>query len=128
MKKALQQFLVTVLSILVGLAVMAGIGLLIWYKGMMKVPPNAARAWALLATVALPLTAVIFWWFGKVEARGRLRGIDDAVDSLIGAIVGVNTRSRYDDRRNGSPNDWVLPNQGPAYREQRGGDRRTMDL
>ena len=64
------------------------IGLLCWliWQGMLQVSPNAARLWALLATVALPGVAWAGWWFGHTEARGRLAGIDQGVDKLMGAL------------------------------------------
>ena len=54
---------------------------------MLLVPANTARAWALLATGALPLTAWFFWWLGNTEVRGRLRGFDQAIDKALGAIT-----------------------------------------
>ena len=64
----------------------AGVCYLIW-QAMLQVPANAARAWALLATVALPVATWAGWFFGHVEARGRLAGIDQAVDKVMGAAT-----------------------------------------
>lgn len=76
---------------------MAGVGALmisaaaLWlvWRGMLQVSPNAARAWALAATALLPLAAWSGWWFGHTEARGRLAGIDQAVDKVMSAATRV---------------------------------------
>jgi hypothetical protein len=70
----------------VGLAMLAGIIWLIWC-GMLLVPANTARLWALLATALLPVVAWAGWYFGHTEARGRLAGIDQAVDKVMGAAT-----------------------------------------
>ena len=67
------------------LAMVAGAVALIW-KGMLLVPPNWARLWALLATAGLPVVAWGGWWFGHTEARGRLAGFDKAVDRIFGGL------------------------------------------
>ena len=59
---------------------------LIW-QGMLLVPADTARLWALLATASLPIVAWAGWYFGHTEARGRLRGIDQAVDKVMGAMT-----------------------------------------
>ncbi len=64
------------------LAILVGLVALIW-RGMLLAPSNVARLWALLATAALPVAAG--WWFGHTEARGRLAGIDQAVDRVMTA-------------------------------------------
>ena len=74
----------TTIGAIGGLVTLAGIGYLIW-QAMLHVPPNAARLWAILVTGALPLVAWASWWFGHTEARGRLAGIDQAVDRVMGA-------------------------------------------
>jgi len=91
-----QQFGAMLIVALVMLAIIAGLMALIW-RGMLKVPPNVARLWALLATALLPVFAWGGWFFGHTEARGRLAGIDQAVDRVMGAAtkaagLGVSTR------------------------------------
>lgn len=91
-----QQFGATVIVVLVMLVILAGLVALIW-KGMLLVSPNAARVWALLATSLLPVFAWGGWYFGHTEARGRLAGIDQTVDKVMGAAtkaagLGVSTR------------------------------------
>lgn len=74
----------TLILAFVTLAMGAGICYLIW-QAMSQVPLDTARLWALLATVLLPVVAWAGWWFGHTEARGRLAGIDQAVDKVMGA-------------------------------------------
>lgn len=83
-------------TILVTMCVTTGLLALAWY-GMLHVPPNAARAWALTATLLLFPVGALFWFLGHTEARGRLAGIDLAVDKVMGtatraAGLGVQTR------------------------------------
>jgi len=70
--------------VLTGLMMLALLIGLVWWT-MQKVPANWARAWALLATMLLPVAIWAGWWFGHTEARGRLAGIDQAVDKVMGA-------------------------------------------
>jgi len=70
------------------LVVLAVVGAVAWW-GMSFVSPNWARLWALLATVALPGVACGAWWFGHIEAKGRLAGIDQAVDKVMRAATGA---------------------------------------
>ena len=57
-------------------------GWLLW-RGMSKVPPDTARLWALVATVLIPISAWLAWYFGHIEVKGRLAGIDQAVDKVM---------------------------------------------
>jgi len=59
---------------------------LVW-QAALKVSPDIARAAMLLELVALPLAAWAGWYFGRTEARGRLAGIDQAVDKVMGAAT-----------------------------------------
>lgn len=61
------------------------LALLILVAAVWLIPPHAARAWALLATLLLPVAAWGGWWFGHTEQRGRLAGIDQAIDKVMGA-------------------------------------------
>lgn len=62
------------------------LGWILWWL-MLQVPPNVARAWALFTTVLVPITGYACWWIGHLEARGRLDGIDQAVNKVIGAAA-----------------------------------------
>ncbi len=68
---------------LVSLAIVV---VLAWWC-MLQVPSNTARAWALITTALLPFVAWASWYFGRTEARGRLAGIDQAVDKVMGAAT-----------------------------------------
>ena len=81
MKSRLGIMLITAVVILV---LGAGICFLIW-QGMLLVPSNVARLWALLVTAALPFATWAGWFFGHTEARGTLAGFDKAVDKVMGA-------------------------------------------
>ena len=70
-----------------GALVILGIAVWLAWLGMLAVSPNAARAWALIATALLPFVAWASWYFGRTEARGRLAGIDQAVDKVMGAAT-----------------------------------------
>ena len=70
----------------VGLAMLAGVIWLVW-RGMLLVPANTARLWALLATALLPAATWAGWYFGHTEARGRLAGIDAGIDRVMGAAT-----------------------------------------
>lgn len=74
------------LTIIAGLALLYGAGRLARHV-MSDVSPGMARAWALIATVLLPFVTWAGWWFGHTEARGRLAGIDQAVDKVMGAAT-----------------------------------------
>ena len=39
-------------------------------------------AWTVLATLLIPVAALIGFWFGKVEVRGFLAGVDKKLDRL----------------------------------------------
>jgi len=67
-----------------GLLFLAGWG--IWELALL-VPSNPARVVALVALALLPVVAWIGWYFGHTEARGRLAGIDQAVDKVMGAAT-----------------------------------------
>ena len=86
MKATFQRMGVLFATVLGALVVLASIVWLVWRLAL-GVPPNAARAWALAATALLPLTAWVSWYFGHTEARGRLAGIDQAVDKVMGAAT-----------------------------------------
>jgi hypothetical protein len=86
MKETLQRISALFVMALGALVILAGIVWLLW-RAMLEVPPNMARAWALIVTALLPLVAWGGWCSGRVEARGRLAGIDQAVDKVMGAAT-----------------------------------------
>ena len=70
--------------VIVALAMIAGVGYGIW-RLMLLVPPNAARAWALAATVLLPVVAWGGHRLGNLEARGKIQGLDLGIKAVVGA-------------------------------------------
>lgn len=66
-----------------------------WY-GMSHVPLTAARIWAALATVALPLTAWSFYRLGHSNSEAELSGIDKGIEKVAKAqalVTDAATRS-----------------------------------
>jgi hypothetical protein len=104
---------------------MFGVCYALWIA-MQTVAPNTARAWALLATGLLPIAAWAGWWFGHTEARGRLRGMDDAVDKVMGGatkIAGLGLRTQQASKapaRRPEPETWrvALPDVEIVERRQ----------
>jgi len=98
------------------LATLALLVLIAWgvWELMLLVPPNTARAWALLATASMPAVAWFFWWLGNTEVRGRLRGFDQAIDKVLGAITraaGLNADTQIVIPAPQLPNLQILPAQ-----------------
>jgi hypothetical protein len=99
---------------------------LVW-RGMLQVSPNAARVWALAATALLPLAAWSGWWFGHTEARGRLAGIDQAVDKVIGAATRV-AAPKTKQRAATEPPTVVLPDVEIFPRQLSSGGNDVIEL
>jgi hypothetical protein len=59
--------------------------LVVWlsWSAMRRVPADTARAWALIATVLVPVVGYVSWRLGQTEARSRLAGIDQAVNKVM---------------------------------------------
>ena len=86
-----------------------------WW-GMSFVQATWARAWALLATLAIPVTGFLAawagWWFGNTEARGKLAGFDKAIDKTFAGLSqasGLQTRHAQGVRQSRKPYAVVLP-------------------
>lgn len=71
---------------IVVLLLLAAAGWAAWSL-MADVPPDWARAWALLATVAAPVAGWVGYRLGLVEARGRMTGIGEGLSAVVGAAV-----------------------------------------
>jgi len=54
-----------------------------WAMGF--VPANIVRPWALVTTLLLPISFWLGHRYGQLEVKGRLDGIDQAVNSVMGA-------------------------------------------
>lgn len=81
-----KSLLIWSLIITTGLALLYGAGRLAWHA-MSTIPSDTARAWALIVTVLLPFAIWTGWYAGHTEARGRLAGIDQAVDKVMRAAT-----------------------------------------
>ena len=98
------------------LALLVLLVLITWgvWELMLLVPADTARAWALLVTGCIPLTAWFFWWLGNTEVRGRLRGFDQAIDKALGQITraaGLNASTQVIIPPAQLPNLQILPAQ-----------------
>ena len=63
------------------------VGLFLAWRAMAHVSPDGARAWALGATILLligvPAAARAGYRLGRIEARGKLDGIDAGVERVM---------------------------------------------
>ncbi|MBU0490451.1 MAG: hypothetical protein KKA73_21530 [Chloroflexi bacterium] len=59
---------------------LAGVGLLAFI--IANTSPIDARMWAFLATLGMPLGGLAGYWLGRVEARGRVAGIDQGIERV----------------------------------------------
>lgn len=82
----------------VAVVIVALLTALVWaiWQGILMIPINVVRLWALLITAAVPFVTWAAWWFGHTEARGRLTGLDQAIDKMFGGLskaAGLNVSS-----------------------------------
>lgn len=82
----IQRFGAMVGVVLVGLALLAGIGYGLW-RAMLLLHPGIVAAWALLATISLPIAMWGAWYFGHTEVRGWLAGADKMIDRAFGTAT-----------------------------------------
>jgi hypothetical protein len=47
--------------------------------------------WAIVATLAIPLVALITFQLGRVESRGYMRGADHVMERVVGLVSAVTT-------------------------------------
>jgi hypothetical protein len=114
-------------------ALLALLGWLVW-TAMSQVSPNVARIWALMATVLVPVGVYAGWRLGRLEARGRLDGIDQAINKVMGAAsrtadlrVGTTRRLRRPALEAPAPNVPELPPVRVTHRRQ-GNEARIIEL
>jgi hypothetical protein len=91
---------VTLFRLLLFVAVIGGPVVGLWFAadGLER---GAVNAWAALATALLVPAFALGFWFGKVEARGFLGGIDVALDKMaksVGTIDDAVTKRAKRDR------------------------------
>jgi SNF family Na+-dependent transporter len=83
----------------------------------------ALRATVTALVFALPISTVAAWWFGSTEARGRLAGIDQAVDKVMSAA----TRTA-DTARAIKSNQAVVNYTLPPIMERQDANARVIEL
>jgi len=124
------------------IVIVALLTLIIWlcWRAMLQVPADTARAWALVATLLIPIVAYTAWRLGLVEARSRLAGIDQAVNKVMDvarrtADVRVGTvrsmreaTSRPQQPVPPAPELPALPQPTVTHRGPGQGDRKVIDL
>jgi hypothetical protein len=116
--------------------------LVVWlcWSAMRQVSADTARAWALIATVLVPVVGYVAWRLGQTEARSRLAGIDQAVNKVMDvarrtADVRVRTVSQMRQAATKpapppvpEPQLPALPQPTVIHRGPDQGDRRVIDL
>lgn len=61
-----------------------------------RMEPEAVRAWAVAATLLLPLIGLGCFKWGHTEARGRLRGMDDGLGKVVQAAnAAIDLRAKH---------------------------------
>ena len=118
----MREFKAFMILIVGAIIVLAGLGWIAW-KLMALVEPDTARAWALVATVLLPAGAIGGYKLGQLgaEADGRLKGIDDGLDKVVGAAyqaidLRVQNITRTKEATREPAPYVVLPPPEPAFR------------
>ena len=83
-KRAFQVTCAWLVAAALALGLLYGLGWLLW-QSMLRVEPNLARAWALVATGLLPVTAWTTYALAMRVVYGRLAGIDDGIGKVAKA-------------------------------------------
>jgi hypothetical protein len=86
MSRKMESLKLAVVMVVFVLFLLAAAGWAAWSL-MAGVPPDWARAWALLATVLLPAAGWAGYRLGLVEARGRMRGIGEGLNQTVKAAT-----------------------------------------
>lgn len=71
------------------------------------------RAWAMIATLAVPMAGWITYRLGRVESRGFISGAEKTIDKMTGLVESVSTirdNHRPAQRAPGAPAWQVGPN------------------
>ena len=109
-KSAIERIVTIVVLVGLALGVLWGAVTLAW-RGALKVPPDAARVWALLATAALPLSVWATWGLALRYAKGIVTGIDWGIGKVAQAgSEAANLRVHIHREMKRPPNQYaVLP-------------------
>ena len=84
---------ILVISIIVIIGFLIYVAWRLWLA-IVELEPAALAAWAVLATLALPVTAGVAFWLGRIEARATLSGLAAGVEKVMDAAdkaIGVRT-------------------------------------
>jgi hypothetical protein len=82
----------TYLILYTGLLVIVALTCLgVWKLTVTYVSPTLARAWALIATLVIPVAFAVGNHWGHAESKGRLKGIDQGIEKVVKAAT-VATR------------------------------------
>lgn len=112
-------FMAFVFLVLLGL-LLAGLALLGVWRLMQGVSPEAARVWALVATVALPAVAWGFYRLGQTEARGAVAGLKMGTEHVLGAAakavdLRVTNVRKVKEAMSDTPPVVILPDPGAGF-------------
>lgn len=116
------------LGVLLGAFALVGV-----WRLMSGVSPTAARAWALVATLALPAAGWGCYRLGQTEARGAITGLKMGVSEVHGAAakaidLRVTNVRKVKDAMTDNPPVVVLPDPGAGFQMRQLSDGERVDL
>ena len=124
-------FLGFVFLVLLGL-VLAGLALSGVWRLMQGVSPEAARLWALVATLALPAVGWACYRLGRTEARGAIAGLKMGVSEVHSAAArAIDLRVQNITKSREAVNPpavVVLPDPGAGFQMRQLSDGERVDL
>lgn len=84
MPKTREQLFFTIgaVGLVIVLAIIGGVVYLAY-----KVEVGTLRAWAIGATLALPLALLVAFYLGRLEARGHIAGLSQGIEAVTGATA-----------------------------------------
>lgn len=103
------------------------VGFVLWWLWLFieGLGVGALRAWAILATLALPVVGFAGWTLGRYEATALLKGVDKGVDKVAVAATKLRTK----EVKQSPVNVAVLPPLPPVqHRQLTGGESEVVDL
>ena len=83
---------VQIIGAVIALALLALATFVLWWiTGQAAEQLDTLRIWAMIATVAAPIAAVVGYRLGRIEAHGFLSGADRILDKMTGLVQEVST-------------------------------------
>jgi len=79
-----ESFTLNIKYMLIAAPVLSLVVVALWYIAA-AMQPKWLRAWAMLATIALPVTAWVSWRIGHVRSDALVEGIDTGIDKVSNA-------------------------------------------